>query len=308
MPISHLRSLQAIEAAVRRGSLVAAAAELGISPAAVGQRIKALEDYLGAELILRGRAGIQPSKALAVALPHLEDAFAELGQAATALQLQRGHELHVAGPPDFLDLWLKPRLPQYRECAPAARFSLNGEGDAPLRIDRADCRIDFGPQPPGSGAELLFRDYVLAVASPANVERTADLPHRSRLEGFPLLHVDFYKDDPAGLGWEEWARRHGLTRTAPERGIRFRRISSAIDSVLADAGFALSGAALLRPLLEERRLALPYPASMGTWSEGAFSATFAADWPRRAPLRAFREWLLAQAAETREWLEREAQA
>jgi DNA-binding transcriptional LysR family regulator len=71
MPVSHLRSLQALEAAIRNGSLVAAASELGISPAAVGQRIKALEDYLGVELILRGRAGLQPSKALDSALPTL---------------------------------------------------------------------------------------------------------------------------------------------------------------------------------------------------------------------------------------------
>lgn len=303
MPVSHLRSLQALEAAVRNGSLVAAASELGISPAAVGQRIKALEDYLGVELILRGRAGLQPSKALDTALPHLGAAFEEIGKAADALEMQRGHELHLAGPPDFLDLWLKPRLPQFRERMPAVRFNLNGEGDAPLRIGRADCRIDFGPVPRNSGAEPLFRDYVLAVGSPANVERTAALPHGSRLEGFPLLHLDFYKDDPAGRGWQEWTCRHGLTRTAPERGIRFRRISAAIDSMLADAGFALSGLAMLRPLLETGRLAMPYPPSMGTWTDGSFTATFAADWPRRAPLRAFRDWLLEQAGETCAWLQ-----
>jgi LysR family glycine cleavage system transcriptional activator len=218
--------------------------------------------------------------------------------------MQRGHELHLAGPPDFLELWLKPRLPQFRERLPAIRFSLNGEGDAPLRIGRADCRIDFGLVPQDSAAEALFRDYVLAVGSPANVERTAALPHGSRLEDFPLLHVDFYKDDPAGFSWQDWTRRHGLTRTAPERGIRFRRISAAIDSVLADAGFALTGVGLIRPLLEEGRLALPYPASMGAWTHGSFNATFATDWARRTPLRAFREWLLQQAGETRAWLDR----
>jgi LysR family glycine cleavage system transcriptional activator len=301
--VSHLRSLQALEAAVRGGSLVAAAGELGISPAAVGQRIKALEAYLGAELVLRGRAGIQPSQALAEALPHLAAGFGELARAAAALEMQRGHELHVVGPPDFLVLWLKPRLPAFARRLPAIRFSLNGEGDASLRIGRADCRVEFGHCAQGSTNELLFRDYVLAVGSPANVERTAGLPSASRLEGFPLLHVDFYKDDAEAPGWQEWTRRNNLTRTAPERGIRFRRISAALDSVLADAGFALSGVALLRPLLEERRLALPYPAAMGTWTAGAFSATFAADWKRRAPLRAFREWLLAEAGATRAWLE-----
>lgn len=300
--VSHLRSLQALEAAVRTGSLVAAAAELGISPAAAGQRIKALEDYLGTELVLRGRAGLRPSQALADSLPHLEAAFAELAKAAAALEMQRGHELHVVGPPDFLDLWLKPRLPAFSRRLPAVRFNLNGEGEAPLRIGRADCRIDYGGAAPGSAPDLLFHDYLLPLGSPANVERTASLPPASRLEGFPLLHLDFYKDDPGALGWEEWTRRHGLIRTAPERGIRFRRITAGIDSVLADAGFVLGGAGLLRPLLEEKRLAFVYPAAMGSWSGQPFTATFKADWPRRAPLRAFRDWLLAEAAETRAWL------
>jgi LysR family glycine cleavage system transcriptional activator len=298
--VSHHRSLQALEAAVRTGSLVAAASELGISPAAVGQRIKALEDYLGAELVLRGRSGLRPSQALAGALPHLFAGFTELTKAAEALEMQRGHELHVVGPPDFLDLWLKPRLPAFSRRMPAVRFSLNGEGEAPLRIGRADCRIEFGEKAAG---EQLFRDYVLAISSPANVQRTADLPPASRLEGFPLLHLDFYKDDAAELGWPDWTRRHGLVRTEPKRGIRFRRILAAIDSVLADAGFALSGVGLLRPLLDEGRLALVYPASMGIWSAGSFTASFSADWTRRAPLRAFRDWLLGEASETRAWLE-----
>ena len=58
--ISHLRSLQALESAIRLGSLTAVANELGITPAAVGQRIRALEDYLGIDLLVReiGRAHV----------------------------------------------------------------------------------------------------------------------------------------------------------------------------------------------------------------------------------------------------------
>ena len=44
--MSYLKSLQAVDLALRTGSLAAAADALAITPAAVGQRIKALEDYL----------------------------------------------------------------------------------------------------------------------------------------------------------------------------------------------------------------------------------------------------------------------
>jgi LysR family glycine cleavage system transcriptional activator len=53
MALSHLKSLQALELALRLGSLRAAGRMLWITPAAVGQRIKALEDHLGVELMVR---------------------------------------------------------------------------------------------------------------------------------------------------------------------------------------------------------------------------------------------------------------
>ena len=107
---TYLRSLQALELAVREGSFAAAAESLGITPAAVGQRVKALEDYLGVELLVRGRAGIRPAPGLLAALPHLHQGFGELAQAARELELQRGHELHIAAASDFVELWLVPRL------------------------------------------------------------------------------------------------------------------------------------------------------------------------------------------------------
>eukprot|EP01035_Chromulina_nebulosa_P040183 gene40183-54333_t len=81
-PPSHLRALQALELALRTGSLTGAAARLAITPAAVGQRVKALEDYLGIDLLVRGRSGLQPTPELSGALVHLHAAFRELALAA----------------------------------------------------------------------------------------------------------------------------------------------------------------------------------------------------------------------------------
>ena len=89
MAPTHLKSLQALELAMRTRSLKAAADLLAITPAAVGQRVKLLEDYLGVELVVRGRSGLQPTDSLVPALPHLNVAFRELEAAAEAL----GHSL-----------------------------------------------------------------------------------------------------------------------------------------------------------------------------------------------------------------------
>src|SRR4051812_36077468 len=122
---SHLKSLQAVELAVRTGSLAAAGELLGITPAAVGQRVKALEDRLGIELLHRGRLGIVPSRELDGALQHLRSGFAAIEAAAAVLELQRGHDIYIAAASDFVDLWLAPRLPEFRARFPNVRFSVN---------------------------------------------------------------------------------------------------------------------------------------------------------------------------------------
>jgi LysR family glycine cleavage system transcriptional activator len=303
-PISHLRSFQALELAMRTRSLKAAAELLAISPAAVGQRVKALEDYLGLELVVRGRAGLQPTPALALALPHLAAAFRELDAAAEALQLQRAHEIHVAAPPDFADLWLVPKLAAFRAEHPNIRFCVNGEGEAPLRLGAADCEVGFGrPWPDG---ELLFRDYLLPLASPENVARIAPFALERRLEGFPLLHLDFYKDDPAAPDWPRWIAGAGLGREAPERGIRFQRIARVVDAVRAHAGLALCGLALVADEVEAGRLSLPFPAANGGWTEHVFQARFRNPHLLRPQVRRFRDWLLTEAGTTAAWLERMA--
>ncbi len=301
---THLKSLQALELAARLGSLKDAAGVLAITPAAVGQRVKALEDYLGRDLLVRGRSGLKPAPALENALDHLRAAFQSLDLASEALNLERVHELHIAGPSDFVELWLAPRLPAFRKAYPAIRFSLNGEGDAPLRFASADCEITFGPRREPSEADILFRDYVLPVASQENTRRVSRTRTRDRLEGFPLLHLDFYRNDPAIPSWPRWVETHKLRRTAPERGMRHQRMVPALEAIAADAGIALCGLALLAPLIDDARITLPFPMTMGARSSHSFQARFRVETTVRPQLRRFRQWLLGEAESTRAWLTR----
>lgn len=300
---SHLKSLQALEAAWRLGSLQAAARTLSITPAAVGQRIKALEDYLGVDLLTRGRSGLAPTATLAPALAHLRAAFRELEAASELLDLQRGHEIHVAAASDFAELWLRPRLAAFREAHPNISFCINGEGDAPLRIGTVDCEVSFARMVEQEGRDLLFRDFLVPVSSPENLQRISRVPAAERLEGFPLLHLDFYRDDPAAPNWPTWIATHGHRRSAPERGIRFQRISAAVEAVVADAGLAICGLALLREWLEPSRLVLPFPVATGAWTSHAFQARYRAEALQRPQVRRFRAWLAEQARETASWLE-----
>ena len=299
---SHLKSLQALEAALRFGSLRRAADALAITPAAVGQRIKALEDYLGVDLLTRGRSGLVPTPTLAPTLMHLRIAFKELEAASEALHLQRGHEIHIAAISDLTDLWLKPRLAQFRAQHPNVSFCINGEGDAPLRLSAVDCEIGFGPVIESDARDLLFRDFVLPLGSPENRRRLGTAARSDQLEGFPLLHVDFYREDPDTPDWAQWIERNAFRRSHPERGMRFQRIAAAVDAALAHAGLALSGVAMLRPYIDDGRIVAPFPVAMGVWTGHAFQARYRADALARPQLRRFRAWLAEEARATAKWL------
>jgi len=305
MALSHLRSLQALELALRTGSLQAAARALWITPAATGQRIKALEEYLGVDLLVRGRSGLRPTPELVAALEHLRAGFRELDTVATMLNLQRSDEIHVAATSDLVDLWLAPRLESFKAEHPHILFCVNGEGEAPLRVGPVDCEITFGPRD-ATADDVLFQDFVLPISSPENTRRIARTRLHDRLEGFPLLHLDFYKEDPQVPNWTAWIETNRLRRTAPDRGIRFQRIKPTLDAVLASAGLAICGLALLASRVDDATLSLPFPLSTGSWTGHAFRARFRPAALSRPQVKAFREWLITQAADTRTWLARVA--
>jgi LysR family transcriptional regulator, glycine cleavage system transcriptional activator len=301
--IAHLRSLQAVELALRTGSLKAAADVLAITPAAVGQRIKTLEDYLGVDLIVRGRSGLRPTEALSQALPHLSRAFMELASASEALDFQRINEIHIASNSDWAELWLAPRLASFKSAHPNILFCVNGEGDVPLRIGPADIVVSFGERVESEAHSELFRDFLIPISSPENTQRIAKIDTRNRLEGFPLLHLDFYKDDPDAPDWADWVALHGHRKSKPVHGIRFQRIAPGLEAVNSSAGLMICGLAMIADRIGSGEITLPFP-DTGVWTRHVFQARFRQDVIVRPQVRRFREWLEAEAETTRGELKR----
>ena len=299
---THLRSLQAVEIAIRRGSLKEAAAELAITPAAIGQRIKALEDFLGFDLIVRSRSGIRATRELETVLAHLAAGFRELSTVCRILDTQRVNEVRIAADSDWAELWLKPRLAEFRKANPNTTFRIDDVDAMPGHPGAADCEIWFGDA--REDDKILFQDYLLPVSSRANTERITAAPELDRLEGFPLLHLDCYTGYGGAIGWPEWSAKYGYRHTAPERGIRYRKVMHALESVYANAGLIICGYALVKTEIDAGRLTLPFPVEKGERSRSAYRVRFFADSKRRSRNEPFRAWLLEQANETRHELER----
>ena len=294
---THLRSLQAIEIALRTGSLKTAAEELGITPAAVGQRIRALEDYLGTDLLVRGRSGLHPTPELSAAVADLRVAFSALERVSSTLDFQRISELHIVADPDWTELWLAPRLSSFRERHPNILFCINGAGDVPMRLGAEDIRVEYGGPEKG---EPLFSDYLVPVCSPDNLRRIADYDTENEMEGMPLLHLEEHRNQDDRPGFREWFQTFGTRQTGADRGPHYKRAKMALEAVRTDVGFLVCGISLIESDLKKGSLVLPYPAHKGLPAPHPFRIKQREHTSQRPQLRRFVEWLNQQASDTQE--------
>ncbi|MBM1221025.1 LysR family transcriptional regulator [Ponticoccus sp. SC2-23] len=297
--VSHLKSLQAVEMAVRTGSLKDAAQELGITPAAVGQRIRAIEDYLGTDLLMRGRSGLKPTVELLHALDDLRTAFAALERASDALDFQRTLEIHIVADPDWAELWLLRRLDRFREAHPNILFCVNGTGDVPLRLGSPDIRVLRGP---GEG-EPLFNEVFLPVTGPDNPRRIADYDSVHGLEGLPLLHIKPPPDGAAAPGWPDWFATFGHRKSAPDRGFHYQHARIAIDAARESVGFLLGPLSLVLDGLQDGQLLAPFPLEEHLTAADPYRVAVRSDAANRPQVQRFVGWLQDEAARTHSAME-----
>lgn len=297
--VTHLKSLQAVEMAVRTGSLKDAAEELGITPAAVGQRIRAIEDYLGTDLLMRGRSGLKPTVELLHALDDLRAAFSALERACDALDFQRTLEIHLVADPDWAELWLLPRLDGFREAHPNILFCVNGTGDVPLRLGSPDIRV---LRTRGAG-EPLFNEVFLPVTGPDNPRRIADYDSVHGLEGLPLLHIKPPPDGTPAPGWPDWFATFGHRKSAPDRGFHYQHARVAIDAARESVGFLLGPLSLVLDDLRKGELFAPFPLAEHLVATDPYRITVRPDAANRPQVQRFLGWLQDQAGTTRAAME-----
>lgn len=118
-----LNALRVFDAAARHLSFTRAADELAVTPAAVGQQIRALEDVLGVVLFRRTSKGLELTDEAQAGLGALRTGFLHFEEAVQAMQAgQSSHVYTIAGPREFVSAWLAPRLAAFRRDNPQARF------------------------------------------------------------------------------------------------------------------------------------------------------------------------------------------
>lgn len=118
-----LNALRVFDAAARHLSFTRAADELAVTPAAVGQQIRALEDLLGVVLFRRTSKGLELTEEASTGLAALRTGFLHFEDAVQAMQAgQSSHVYTIAAPRDLFSAWLARRLAAFRKDNPQVRF------------------------------------------------------------------------------------------------------------------------------------------------------------------------------------------
>ncbi|MDK3018921.1 LysR substrate-binding domain-containing protein [Pseudodonghicola flavimaris] len=288
-----LNALRVFWAVMRRGSFRAAAAELSVSPQAVSQQIKLLEDILGVALFLRRGRAVDPTEQ-AILLSHFVqagfDEFAEGVRRVTSVAGRHRITLNVS--PYFATRYLIGRLDRFRARMPGADLRLTTMVALPDFIsDDVDVSIQWGfGDWPGMEAHLLVRDPKLICCAPAlaaAIRRPDDLLRQT------LLHPV-----SAGTYWPRVLRHLGVSLPDQAGEIAFQDADSMRQATLAGMGVGLVSRGDAVEDLDSGRLVAPLGAEvladMAAGDVPGFYLVLPRAHRRMKTVATFCDWVLAE--------------
>ncbi len=288
----HLNGLRAVETVARRGSLLAAAEELGVSPSAVSQQIQRTERQLGRTLFERTRNGLVPTEFGALFTMRLSTGFRELAQAVALADRDTANTLVVSVAPAFASKWLLARLSRHFDLHPGVLLRIDASVQL-ADVDRSDIdiavRLGKGDWP-GVRAELLLEQEIFPVCAPTiatTLKNVDDLASAWSID-----------DDSSMITWDSWFEAAGVAPVTMQRGATFTDPLLCLESVIAGHGVMLAWQLLAADALADGRLVAPFgiraASGLGYW------LVTSPNRPESTKVKNFKKWIRTEIAETME--------
>lgn len=162
-----LNALRVFDAAARHLSFTRAADELAVTPAAVGQQIRALEDVLGVVLFRRTPKGLELTDEAEAGLDPLREGFLRFEESVQAMQAgQSSSNYALAAPREFYAQWLAPRLAAFRKANPDVRIQIAADENADFTEANLDLAVRLLEGPGEFEGVQLHAGERVTVAAP----------------------------------------------------------------------------------------------------------------------------------------------
>lgn len=300
-----LSSLRAFEAAARLLSFKGAAEELHVTPGAISQQIKLLEDYLGKPLFHRLSRAVALTPEGEAMLPKIREGFDNFASAINAVRTEEGGTLNVNAPPSFASRWLVPRLSRFTGAQPDTALRLTttmdtidvrhpGIDKAPIASDPTTVSIRYGNGDyPGHRVSLLFAADYVAACSPLLLRGKRPLRTPADLKWHALIHDETIPENEERQLWLKWFRKAGIEGIDPAPGPRFGNAALAVEAATDGMGIVLALKPLLNDAVRAGRLVLPFSTSVP--SRYAYYLVVPEAMAERPAVKQFSNWLLKEA-------------
>ncbi len=260
-----LNALRAFEAAARHLSFTKAAEELHVTPGAISQQVKSLEEYVGTTLFRRMNRALLLTDEAQACLPALREGFDKLAEAANSLTAsEQRNRLTVSAAPSFASKWLVPRLGDFQIKYPEIDVWISADMElADFMKDGIDLAIRYGSgEYDGLQVERLLTDSVFPVCSPELLTGTHPLKSPEDLSRFTLLHDASPENDESCPDWTMWLKAAGVDGVDGSRGLRFNQSSLVLEAAINGRGVALAKSTLAVDDLAAGRLSKPLDLSL----------------------------------------------
>jgi LysR family glycine cleavage system transcriptional activator len=283
-----LSAIRVFESAARHQNFTQAAAELGMTQAAVSYQIRLLEERLGTSLFARVKGRVSLTEAGRRIAPLVANAFETLDDAFSGLVAEDQALLSLSAAQTLATTWLAPRLGRFQVRHPslAVRLSTDnrlvdfstGEFHAAIRVGRGDWS--------GLKCHFLFRMNFSPICTP-EFARAHDLTRPEQLLDIPRL-------SPRDDWWADWLADLGIAApgASPDPGLVLDNQVMEANAAFAGAGIALMTPFFWRDELAAGRLVQPFPHVHIT--QRSHWLVYPEGRRNQPKIAAFRDWLLAE--------------
>ncbi|VVN68941.1 LysR substrate-binding domain-containing protein [Pseudomonas fluorescens] len=254
----NLTYFKVFESVARLGLVRAAASELYITPGAVSQQLRSLQESLGVELFAKdGRrlkltdAGKLLQRSVASALFEINGCLDQISGSKAKEPL--GDKFRVSMPQALAVSWLAPNLFEFAESTGLSTLDIQSCSD-PGQIDWrvTDVAIVYGNAPwPGLTWHLLENIDIAPVCSPRLLNGSVPLRTVEGLADVWILHED------DGSEWRRWLVK-SKAKNLPVKTARFDSMATVLSAALEGKGVALASRWLVRDYLHDGRLVFPF--------------------------------------------------
>ncbi len=288
-PLPSLSAIRVFEVAARLLSFTKAAAELGMTQAAVSYQIKLLEERLGATLFLRQPRALQLTEAGQWLAPRTTEAFDLLRDAYSRFSTREQGTLTVNTMHTFAGQWLSPRLGKFQMLHP--KIAVRMETTQRL-VDFAREEVDVVIRSGKGKWEGLSTLKLVDVRFTPMLSRELAKSVGGLRTPQDLLKVPLL--DPLDPWWDLWFEAHQLP---PEALKRENAPTILLQTITASAAMAGAGAALLIPEFFELEMAagrLIAPYETISEDDNAYWLAYPEGRRNVPKIKAFRDWIVTE--------------